>query len=178
MSLTKGARAEWGFSLVEVLIALVVIMIGLLGIAGLQAVGVRSSVQAHLRTLAALDAHSLAVSMRANRAYWAGVYAAANVSITASATGTVSVTPTVATVADCAAAACTAGETAAYDLANWGNLLAAMQHGASASITRIASSGTSANAYRITVNWSERRVKGQGVSAATEQHSTSIVVQP
>lgn len=178
MFVTKRAHAEGGFSLIEALIALVVIMIGLLGVAGLQALGVRSSAQAQLRTLAALDAHSLAASMRANRAYWAGSDAAADVSITASATGTVTVTPTVATLADCTATACTAGETAAYNLAHWGSLLAEMQHGASASITRIANSGTSASAYRVTVNWSERRMKGQGVGAATEQHSTSVVVQP
>ncbi len=175
MLLRRGMR---GFSLIEVLIALVIIMIGLLGIAGLQAVGVRSSAQAHLRTLAALDAHSLAASMRANRAYWTDVNAPANVSILASAAGTVTVSPVIATASDCAATTCTAAETAAYDLADWGELLAAMQRSASASITRIASTGTSASAYAVTVSWSERRIKGQGVSTATETHSTSIVVQP
>ncbi|MGH8225597.1 MAG: type IV pilus modification protein PilV [Gammaproteobacteria bacterium] len=177
MSLRQDAR---GFSLIEVLIALVIIMIGLLGVAGLQAIGVRSSAQAHLRTLAALDAHSLAASMRANRVYWTDAAAQANVSILASAAGTVTVSPVIATASDCTAMTCTAAETAAYDLVNWGDLLKDMQHGASASITRIAAAdaGTSAYAYAVTVSWSERRIKGQGVSAKTETHSTSIVVQP
>ena len=62
-----GAR---GFSLIEVLVALVVVSIGLLGIAKMQAIAYSSTGVASKRSLAAIEAASLASSMHANRAYW------------------------------------------------------------------------------------------------------------
>lgn len=59
-----------GFSLVEVLVALVIIGIGLLGLAKIQALAFASTNTAALRSLAALEASSLASSMHANRNYW------------------------------------------------------------------------------------------------------------
>jgi type IV pilus assembly protein PilV len=172
-------RVQAGFSLLEALIALVIIMIGLLGVAGLQALGIHSGAQAHLRTLAALDAHSLAAAMRANRAYWANPAAPAKITIAAPPEGTTAtLTGGIATGADCAAATCTAAQTAGYNLARWGSQLAALQHGASAEIERIAAAGTSAYAYKVTVTWSERRMRGQGVEKRGAKHSTSVVVQP
>ncbi len=171
---------QGGFSLLEALIALVIIMIGLLGVAGLQALGIHSSAEAHVRTLAALDAHSLAASMRANHAYWAGVLAPPSITIKAAATGTAAtVTPAPGAITNCATEICTAEETAFYNLRQWGSQLATMQHNATATIARIATAGTSASAYKVTVTWTERRMKGQGVAApASATRSTSVVVQP
>ena len=58
---------EKGFSLVEVLVALVLLSIGLLGLAGLQTRGVRDNHGAYLRTQATLCAKDLVDRMRANR---------------------------------------------------------------------------------------------------------------
>ena len=55
-----------GFSLLEVLIALVVLSIGLLGVAALQAVGLRSSQGAYLTSQASLLAYDMADRIRAN----------------------------------------------------------------------------------------------------------------
>ena len=60
-----------GFSLVEVLVALLVISVGLLGIAKMQALALSNTSSARLRSLAAIQAASLASSMHADRAYWA-----------------------------------------------------------------------------------------------------------
>jgi type IV pilus assembly protein PilV len=60
-----------GFSLVEVMVAVVVICIGLLGIAKLQALALSNTSTARLRSLAALEAASLASAMHSNREYWA-----------------------------------------------------------------------------------------------------------
>lgn len=179
MSIRQTPRAQGGFSLLEALIALVVIMIGLLGIAGLQALGVHSSAEAHLRTVASLDAHSLAAAMRANRAWWAGTVPPSPITIQAPASGTsATITPAIPS-ADCAAVTCTPGQTAGYNLKHWGSQLAAMQHSASATITRIAAAGTAQSSYQVTVTWSERRMKHQGVTAPSiATHSTSVVVQP
>lgn len=55
-----------GFTLLEVLIALVVLSIGLLGIAALQGVGLRSSHGAYLTSQASLLAYDMADRIRAN----------------------------------------------------------------------------------------------------------------
>lgn len=64
---TKPVR-QTGFTLIEVLIALVVLSIGLLGLAGLQTVGLRNNHSAYLRSQATLMAYDIADRMRANTA--------------------------------------------------------------------------------------------------------------
>ena len=65
-----------GFSLIEVMVALLVLSIGLLGMAGLLVVAVKTNHSAYLRTQASFVAQSMADRMRANsRAVWSGVYA-------------------------------------------------------------------------------------------------------
>lgn len=66
----KTQAASRGFSLVEVLIALIVISVGLLGISKLEALMLSSTGTSRLRSLVALQAESLAASMHANRDYW------------------------------------------------------------------------------------------------------------
>jgi type IV pilus assembly protein PilV len=53
------------------MVALVVICVGLLGIAKLQALALSNTGTARLRSLAALEAASLAAAMHSNRQYWA-----------------------------------------------------------------------------------------------------------
>jgi type IV pilus assembly protein PilV len=68
-----------GFSLLEVLVAVLVLSIGLLGLAGLYAVGLRSVDSANLRTQATILAEDMLERMRANReAATAGAYDIAN----------------------------------------------------------------------------------------------------
>lgn len=55
-----------GFTLIEVAITLLVLAIGILGIAGMQTSGLRATHQSHQRSLAMLQAQDLADLMRAN----------------------------------------------------------------------------------------------------------------
>jgi type IV pilus assembly protein PilV len=55
-----------GFTLIEVLVAIVVLSIGLLGVAGLQLAGIRASQSSYLRTVATYQAYDMADRMRAN----------------------------------------------------------------------------------------------------------------
>ena len=59
-------KTKSGFSLVEVLVALVVLTIGLLGMAGLQGFSINGSYNAHLRTQATALAQGMVDRMRAN----------------------------------------------------------------------------------------------------------------
>ncbi len=68
----KAHTAPRGFSLVEVMVALIVICVGLLGIAKLEALMLSSTGTSRLRSLVALQAASLAASMHADRNYWDG----------------------------------------------------------------------------------------------------------
>ena len=107
-------RRERGFSLVEVLVALIVMSIGLLGIAKMQAAALSNTAVASTRSLAAIEASSLASSMHANRGYWSSNVVATTITLR----GT-TVTPNVAPVADCVAVSCTPAGLAAYDLQQW-----------------------------------------------------------
>ena len=60
-------RRQRGFSLVEALVALLVLSIGLLGIAGLQLTGMRNNQAAYLRSQAVVLADDILERMRANR---------------------------------------------------------------------------------------------------------------
>jgi type IV pilus assembly protein PilV len=64
------SRASRGFTLIEVLVALIIIAVGMLGIAKIQALAYASTGTASLRSLAAIEASSLASAMRVNRGYW------------------------------------------------------------------------------------------------------------
>src|ERR1700747_1698188 len=62
-------RGQQGFSLIEILVAVLVISIGLLGIAKMQALAISNTGNSRLRALAALEASSLASTMQADRTY-------------------------------------------------------------------------------------------------------------
>ncbi|MFO1224795.1 MAG: type IV pilus modification protein PilV [Burkholderiaceae bacterium] len=59
-----------GFSMIEVLISMVVVAVGLLGVAKLQAAAISNTQVARVRSLVALQASSLAAMMQSNRAFW------------------------------------------------------------------------------------------------------------
>ena len=71
----RGPARSRGFTLLEVMVALVVTSIGLLGIAKLQALAYASTGSASVRSLVALQAAGLAAAMHANRGYWASSFA-------------------------------------------------------------------------------------------------------
>ncbi|KAA3642556.1 MAG: type IV pilus modification protein PilV [Proteobacteria bacterium] len=96
---------EDGFTLLEVLIAIVVFSFGLLGIAGMMTISVRNNHNGYLRSQANFLAENMMDRMRANpTALWSGTY-----------TGTPS-----AGTAECKLASpCNYDELAAYDMEQW-----------------------------------------------------------
>lgn len=74
----KRARSSFGFSLLEVLIALLIFSFGMLGLAALQTYSVKTNQSAHLRSQATALANMMMDSIRANRqelsAYYSNSY--------------------------------------------------------------------------------------------------------
>lgn len=113
-----------GFTLVEVLVALIIIAVGMLGLAKIQALAYASTGIAGSQSLAALQASSLVSAMRANRNYWSTVATPFTFTVAAGAITTSDNTLTNTTY-DCASgganAPCTPAQLAAYDLNNTSN---------------------------------------------------------
>ena len=136
-------KKQCGFTLLEVLIALLILSIGLLGLASLQTNGLRSNQMASMRTTATQLAYNIADRMHANPA---GVDAQ-NYVIAVSG-----VDPVIAT--DCESTTCTSLQMATYDLSQWRSAINTLP-GGSSSITRTVT-GTVVT-HTITVFWDEYR---------------------
>ena len=161
-----------GFSLLEVMVALVVLCVGLLGILKLEAAAISSTTVAAKRSLAALEGASLAASMHVNRGFWASATGAA---ITVQGTGA-AVTAGVPTLAaslaaplGCTpatnAAPCGVADMAAFDLTEWAKALQALLPNYTATI-----SCPVAPILSCTVNivWNENAVAINAQAAAAQ----------
>ncbi len=149
--LTADGRRDGqrGASLIEVLVALLVFSIGLLGLAGLIIVSLRSTQGAYLRTQASVLAQAMGNRMRANPVgVWNGAY---NGSYPLSAGAT----------AACTASACTPAQLAQQDGLFWSQELAAALPGVAATI---ACSSNSAGTFPDTGSLNERPPYGGNCS--------------
>jgi type IV pilus assembly protein PilV len=164
-----------GFSLIEVLVALIVVSVGLLGIAKMQAVAYSSSGVAGKRSLAAIEAASLASSMHANRAYWA-VSGVAPLSTTINGSRvTASTDPALAgPPPNCAVpgAPCIPSALAAYDLdfgpTSWASSLQALLGTSDQAIIACANPApvNQPVTCTVTITWSENQVAINSQEAA------------
>lgn len=62
----SAGRKQAGFTLIEVLVAMVILALGLLGVAGLQATSMRNAHSGYLRSQATILAYDIVDRMRAN----------------------------------------------------------------------------------------------------------------
>ncbi|HEY5102763.1 MAG TPA: type IV pilus modification protein PilV [Steroidobacteraceae bacterium] len=159
-----------GFSLIEVLVALIIVSVGLLGIAKMQALAYSSTGIASKRSLAAIEGSSLASSMSANRAYWAVLTAPATTTVV----GTVvtSTDPALAAAPNCLSggvAPCTPSQVAGYDMNAWANALQKILPNDQATITCANTAGALPVNCVITMTWTENQaaINSQEAQAAT-----------
>jgi type IV pilus assembly protein PilV len=161
-----------GFSLVEVMVAVVVICVGLLGIAKMQALAVSNTNMARQRSMAAFLAAGLASTMNSNRIYWASAAAVAASTPTPITISSATATITPATLAGVANNACigaasanaacpenvgTPGQTlAGFDLTRWSATVAQLLPNA---VTTITCQGTvQPPSCIIQMTWTEQAV--------------------
>jgi type IV pilus assembly protein PilW len=161
-----------GFSLLEVMVALVVLCVGLLGILKLEAAAISSTTVAAKRSLAALEAASLAASMHVNRGFWA---TATNASVTVQGAAAVAATASPAalqtslgTAPNCTSTTVPCGVTdmAAYDLNQWALALQPLLPNYTAAITC-----NNAPVVTCTVNivWNENAAVAINAQEAAQQ---------
>jgi type IV pilus assembly protein PilV len=144
----KSNRAK-GFSLVEVMVALVIVAFGLLGLAKMESLALSSTSVAGARSLAAIEASSMAAAMHANRAYWATGSALNVTTVTTASTAPTSAICTTAGV-------CNAQQMALYDLQQWAVALKAVLPNFLGTIT--CSTTTPPVNCTITIQWAEAGV--------------------
>lgn len=142
-SITSRRRAA-GFTLVESLVAMIVISVGMLGIAAMYVEGLRTGRTSIYRSVAVDLAADLADRMRANslgRAAYGGTPAG-------SGTGCVN-----------AGSDLSPASQAACDLYFWQQQVGSLLPAGTATVAYAAAGGTAGN-YTITVNWNEPGVTG------------------
>jgi len=174
-------RFSGGFSLVEVMVALVIVSIGMLGLAKMESLALASADVAGTRTIASIEASSLASMMHADHDYWGSATATTSAVVTW-VSGAVSVTdPTLAATGNnctvAGSASCSVTAMAAYDVQNWGTTLQALLPGYTATIVctpaTLTASPPSPVTCTITITWVEN-----AVAANSQQTNLAALATP
>lgn len=133
----QAKKYNAGFTLLEVLITMVILSIGLLGLAGMQANGLKSNHLAYVRSQATLQAYDMSDRMRSNM-----------VGVEAGSYNSLSGDPS-SNAPDCAADACSPANMAVYDYAKWDAALASNLPKGEGSVS------VSSGIFTITVMWDD-----------------------
>jgi len=167
----RQRRTSAGFSLLEVLIALVILSVGLLGIAALISTALKSNDSAYMRTQATALAYNIIDRMRAN------IPAANNLSynVTMPASAATGASPTT-----CTTGSCSSGQLATYDLAQWEYDLAQQLPQGRGAIAAATAAGIVT--VSVTVLWNDSRAhdslqKSGAPTATTFSLSVSSALQ-
>ncbi len=140
-----------GVSLIEVLMAVLIFSIGLIGLAGLLVISTRSNHAAYLRTQVTFLANNMADRMRANPM---GVWNAAYNSTSYPVTGTT----------NCETQACAPADIATRDQQTWSRLMTTLLPNSSATIACVASGALS---VAVDADQMDRRPPYGGTCAMT-----------
>jgi type IV pilus assembly protein PilV len=162
-------RLQRGFSLLEVMVAVVVFSVGLVGLGLLLTASIRANHVGFLHSQATFVAESIADSMRANViGVWADAY-----------DGVWSAT-TPAAPTDCTAAPCTPAQIAARDVAAWGRMVGQLLPAGQGTVVctpradrpipnalEILTSPVYTGSCQITLTWTEQSESADGAVAGT-----------
>ncbi|HJP99001.1 MAG TPA: type IV pilus modification protein PilV [Rhodanobacteraceae bacterium] len=173
-------KHERGFTMLEVLIAVLVFSLGMLGLAGLLIFAIQSNHVAYLRTQATFLAHNMAARMSANQVGLWGNGTTSDYNVTA-------IDPVGTPVPTCAAPGCSPADLATRDIAAWSQQLHTFLPNAAATIacatTGIAHVPPAAQfglsppyggTCTMTISWNEATSN----TGAQEPHSFEWVFQP
>jgi type IV pilus assembly protein PilV len=172
---SRHAGRSSGFTLIEIMVALIVTSIGLLGIAKMQALAYASTGSAAMRSLVALQAAGLAASMHANRTYWAAGTAPASFTITGTVISDATLNSTAVAPTYCQAggggAPCPSDVMAAFDLHTYATALNQMLSNSDPVTTVTCPAAIPVNCT-IQVTWNENAVSINTQGVANTSQST------
>jgi type IV pilus assembly protein PilV len=154
----RSARRSSGFTLIEVLVTVLIMSLGMLGIAALQATTSRFKIGAWARSSTAVLFSDFADRVRANPDVAGLSYFSSGAATSTSAyalttdwsTQSTAAAPTVTT--DCSTTTCTATERAAYDLIIWRQQIRRQLPQGSAFVT-----GNRATGMTVTMMWFDKQ---------------------
>ena len=139
-----NANSTHGFTLIEVMVTVVILSLGLLGLAAMQLSALKNSHGAQLRNQATTLAYEIGERIRSNRA------AAMDDHYTIAAGESAATTP------DCESQICVSNEMAAYDLNQWKGALALQLPSGDGAIVR------SGDLLTVSIFWDELRNQAAG----------------
>jgi type IV pilus assembly protein PilV len=147
-----------GFTLLEVLVAIVILAIGLIGLVGLQTVSIKNNQTAYYRAIAIQQVYDMADRMRANLA---GV----------SAGNYNNITTTIPANPGCIAAGCSVANVAVTDQYQWNSNNAVLLPAGNGSVQCSGTCPPSAGdwVFDITVSWKERGETGATTHSVKER---------
>jgi type IV pilus assembly protein PilV len=157
-----------GYALLEVLVSLVILAVGMLGIAGLLVTTVKSNSSAYLKQQAVQSAYDIVDNMRANgQQAIAGAYNACN--LQTGCAGGVTAPPTSEPSPQCDTSACSAAQMANWDLWRWASAdLGRLPSGTGSVTTAAAAGGT---LVTVTVQWNDSPAASKLGNASTSPAS-------
>ncbi|HIO97673.1 MAG TPA: type IV pilus modification protein PilV [Leucothrix sp.] len=165
LKMNKVPLKNTGFSLLEILISLVIMSVGMMGLAGLKLVAIKGTNEAHFRHEASLLMADLADRMRANEE------AVDNGTYELSTAVDLSTAPS----PDCSSKACTADELAKYDQYQIALKMSVAMPGSSLLITCPNNTcSTIADVkveHTIAINWKEKKDKSENMITVVDDET-------
>lgn len=152
----NNTKSQNGFTLLEVMIAMVIFAVGLLGLAGMQSIAFQNEHSSYSRSQAILLAYEMADRIKANAPGSPAYIIPSNTLTVAGYTG-----PTMCTNADC-----TITDMVRYDMGLWKASLASLLPSGLGSISRIVAAGNTTQT--ITVHWDEDRTGAVGTNCPVQ----------
>lgn len=167
-------RTIQGMTLVEVMIALVILSVGLLGLAGLQVHGLRGTSNSNSRAQAVFIASDMAERMQANPVEFKTNLAYKNITLNASACGTQP------TNCDAASANCSSSQLFSFDNFNICQSMAAnLPFGASMTVTcDLGAACVPDTSHTLTLSWNDLQDANIDISKNSNLKTITLQIQP
>lgn len=163
----QSSKLYSGFTMLEVLVSIVILAVGLLGIASLQTVGIRQTMNSQLITQASFQGNDMAERMRANMA---GVRMGAYDAIDGSETDPACLP------------SCSALELAAHDAAQWAATNKAVLNDGGSGTVNSSVTNNGDGTFTISISWIEiampDEVDSSGNAILTNANGYSMRFQP
>ena len=143
-----------GFTLLEVMVAMVIFSIGMLGLAGIQGTSLQNNNVAYMRTIAMQQSYNMSDIIRANTDFDGTVDSSFD-----SISSTLGSVPT-ACIVDNNSTECTTAQMAAFDIYHWKRSLQNELPSGRGKVTK------TGNVYEIIIMWDEKRTGVTGESCS------------